>query len=172
MIDFFKLKADKVLCPLNIRIIIYLFCFLLTACAPKPPTPPCQIDPQYKLEIHANGGCFIKLNDRLLVIRQRFSGKISLPGGSKETGESVQCTAHRETWEEAGANVLVGSKLHVFNNNFHLFECILTEEAKNLSTNDQTEIKEVLWIEPKKTKKNDWRFSNQYTLILKLFKEN
>lgn len=152
----------------NILIFLFLF-FILVACTQKPSPPPCQIDPEYIMNVQANAGCFIKDKGRLLVIRQNFSGKLSLPGGTYESGETAQCTAHRETWEETGADVLVGSRLHVFKNNFYLFECSLAEENIELATNDNIEVKEVLWIDPEKTKQNDWRFNQQYSLLLKLF---
>lgn len=137
----------------------------IIACSNKVPAPDCLIDKKHESNEQANAGCFIHKKGKLLVIRQRNNAKLSMPGGTNETGETAQCTAHRETWEEAGVKVSVGRKLHVFSNGFHLYECSITGNTHTFNTNDSIEVAEVLWVDPRDTSKTDWRFSNQYALI-------
>ena len=154
------------------RLAITLFTLsLLFACSHNPPAPECKIDAAYKSQIEANAGCFIQKEGKLLLIRQRNKSKLSFPGGTHDKNESAQCTAHRESWEEAGIDVTVGRTLHVFKNNFHLFECDISENIGQLKTNDPTEIIEVLWIDPQDTSKSDWRYEKQRALTIVLLKE-
>ena len=143
---------------------------LLIACSHKNPAPECKIDAVHKSNVEANAGCFIQKNGKLLLIRQRNKSKLSFPGGTHERGETAQCTAHRESWEEAGVNVTVGRNLHIFKNKFHLFECDIPENSGQLKTNDPKEINEVLWINPQDTSKSDWRYEKQRALTIELLK--
>lgn len=54
---------------------------------------------------------------------QGLNGRLSLPGGSSEPGESAQCTAFRETWEETGLQLQPRELLEVFDTGFHLYRC-------------------------------------------------
>ena len=51
---------------------------------------------------------------RLLLIRRSDDGKLSMPGGACEPGESPQETAVRETWEETGLCVEARRVIDVF----------------------------------------------------------
>lgn len=112
--------------------------------------------------------------DRMLVVRQRVSGKLGFPAGFAETGESSQCVAHRETWEETGLDVVVHTLVKRFGNGFALYRCELTD-AKPMDTDElavpasgKTEVSQVLWVNPKETEATDWRFPRQYPAILEL----
>ena len=52
----------------------------------------------------ANAGCLVVSENKLLLIEDHRGG-LSLPGGSSNTGETAQCTAEREVWEETGVGV-------------------------------------------------------------------
>jgi len=54
---------------------------------------------------------------------QGLNGEIGLPGGSSQPGESAQCTAFRETWEETGLRLQPRELLEVFDTGFHLYRC-------------------------------------------------
>ncbi|HEY9134472.1 MAG TPA: NUDIX hydrolase [Pseudomonadales bacterium] len=152
---------------MRLALTIFAMAFTL-ACSNKAPAPECLIDAAYKSDKQANAGCFIHDNGKLLVIRQRINSKLSTPGGTNKTGETAQCTAHRETWEEAGVNVVVGRELHVFSNEFYLYECSITNTKTPLHSNDLIEVSEVLWVDPRDTLKTNWRYSDQYALIIEL----
>lgn len=67
--------------------------------------------------------CLIKSNEKVLLIKHRLSGKLDFPGGGLLSGESIACTAHRETWEETGFNVEVRQYLSTTANGLVLFGC-------------------------------------------------
>lgn len=67
--------------------------------------------------------CLIKTNERVLLIKHRLSGKLDFPGGGLVEGESLACTAHRETWEETGFNVEVKEYLSTTVNGLVIFGC-------------------------------------------------
>lgn len=97
------------------------------------------------------------------MVEQR-NGLFSFPGGTADFGETAQCTAHRETMEEAGIRVRVGSLKHRFDNGFYLFNC----EAENikLATNDSAEIAGVVLIAPSQLPAAYWRFPKQRQLAI------
>ena len=55
--------------------------------------------------------CIVRNNDRILLVSEIVTGKLSLPGGTIENNENPRLAAQRETWEEAGLVVNVGSEL-------------------------------------------------------------
>jgi 8-oxo-dGTP pyrophosphatase MutT (NUDIX family) len=68
-----------------------------------------------------NAGCFLVDKQKLLVVQVIHNGRgLDIPGGTSEKGESAQCTAARETFEETGLNVIVHELAHTFGK-FYLF---------------------------------------------------
>lgn len=117
----------------------------------------------------------IKQGHRLLVIR-RPEGDLGFPAGTTRSAETAQCTAHRETWEETGENVLVGSLLHIFNDfpaTFYLYRCYVEagtgDSDEAFVPCDQQEVEEVLWIEPERVDPHSWRFPTQYETVKQIF---
>lgn len=124
-------------------------------------------------------GCLIQEEDRLLVVRDRASHKLSFPAGYKEERESAEQTAERETLEEAGVSVVAKDLLQVFDNQFALFRCMLlgsdSESVRKgnlpLPPSAENEVVEVLWIKPSTISATEWRFPEQYSEVLALFKQ-
>jgi 8-oxo-dGTP pyrophosphatase MutT (NUDIX family) len=93
---------------------IYLILLVnVTGCTSEmPPAPYCRAQQQdidndiYAAE-NQNAGCLIRFEQQTLLITHRFSQRLDIPGGGAKTGESLACTAHRETFEETGLNVEV-----------------------------------------------------------------
>lgn len=139
----------------------------------KTQSPPCKLDQTHIEKASANAGCLVVHNEKLLIIKHRMTNKLGIPGGTRETNETAQCTAHRETWEETGYSVIVGKKLKVFDNGFHLYQCSLDGEFTqgDLTDYSNSEVLEVLWVDPNKIKQSDWRFPKQLTLIKTLYKQ-
>lgn len=138
--------------------------------------PPCRTaveEPDFAFA----AGCLIRHGDRLLMVRQLYGGKLGVPAGHAESGESAQCAAHRETWEESGMNVIVHGMLRRFRNGFALYECELTDAAATDRTelevpdSGENEITQVLWVDPRSIDASQWRFPRQFPFILELFDE-
>lgn len=149
-------------------------------------SPACRMHPDYEYTFQGNAGCFIKTQNRLLVARHKSPWNpaqdkaLKPPGGMPDHGESAQCTAYRETFEEAGVNVTVGELLHVFGNKFFLFHCRLDPQDRVRTTFDVPdaaleEVYEILLIDPA-TMVNEttgrierWRFPSDGPVMRKLF---
>jgi len=114
-----------------------------------------------------NAGCWVVSEDKLLMVKQR-SGKYSFPGGTTEIGESAQCTAHRETWEETGIDVVVEGLKHQFDNGFYLFDC----QAERTAAKPQAwaEVEDVVWVRPETIAEKNWRFPYQRAIAMQWIK--
>lgn len=122
--------------------------------------PDC--DQQLQLQPVASSGaaCVVMVEERLLVIRHRPSGRLDLPGGRSKAGESARCTAQRETWEETGLEVRVGEAL---GGRTDLFRCvplqaIATTSDPPLRWWSVVEASAVLWVDPRTVQDADWRY--------------
>ena len=69
-----------------------------------------------------SAGCLVYQNGALLLVSSH-EDEWGPPGGSVDSGESAQCAAVRETWEETSIVVSAGELVRVFDNGFHLFWC-------------------------------------------------
>lgn len=55
--------------------------------------------------------CVVRADDKLVLVHEILTNRISLPGGTIVAGESPRAAAQRETWEETGLVVTVGKEL-------------------------------------------------------------
>ncbi len=55
--------------------------------------------------------CVVRADDKIVLIHEILTDRISLPGGAIGEDESPQAAAQRETWEETGLVVTVGKEL-------------------------------------------------------------
>ena len=114
----------------------------------------------------ANAGCLIVENNQVLMLKQ-WNAKWALPEGTSEPEESAQCTAWRETWEETGLKVDVGELIHVYDNGFHLFNCVRQEGQSRLNANRPFtfEVLDVVWVRSTELEHLRWRFKSQRQVI-------
>jgi len=152
-------------------------CLLLLLCLEGAPllaqgAPDCRIAPGSESQLQGNAGCIIKIDDKMLIVRHQKTGKLSPPAGTAIEGETAQCTAHRETWEETGVEVRVGKLLKSFDNQFHLFHCLAVDEVTELQVPEpfRHEICEILFLNPALSSDEDWRFPEQVPGIRDAFK--
>ena len=124
----------------------------------------------------ANAGCLIVQGDKVLLITHRWGGKLGVPGGTLEAGELAQCTAYRETREETGIEVVVGPRVRVMKNGFHLYRCY-PADAQTVNAplpvpeSSRLEVSAMGWYSPAQLRKDDWRFPYQFELFLNVLDE-
>ncbi len=156
-------------------------CLLLLLCLEGAPllaqgAPECRIAPGSESQLQGNAGCIIKIDNKMLIVRHQKTGKLSPPAGTAKEGETAQCTAHRETWEETGVEVRVGRLLKIFDDQFHLFHCLAVDEALIRSSElrvpeaFKSEISEILFLNPTLLSNDEWRFPEQVSGIKDAFK--
>ncbi|MEW9798378.1 NUDIX domain-containing protein [Alteromonas sp. CYL-A6] len=91
-----------------------------------PPLPACRTaQPDSPGEA---AGCLIYADDEVLLIGHRLSGRLDVPGGGRNAGETLPCTAHRETFEETGLNVFVGERVGSTDNGMVLYACVAADD--------------------------------------------
>lgn len=74
----------------------------------------------------------MRSGDTALLIRHRLTGRLDFPAGGRQSDESLQCTAHRETWEETGFNVEVREQLATTASGMPIFHCIADASLNQL----------------------------------------
>lgn len=102
----------------------------VTGCTTEmPPAPYCraqqtQTDTPYYQSDTNNAGCMLRFENKALLLTHRFSQRLDIPGGGSQTGESLACAAHRETFEETGLNVEVLFPVAQTKHGLVIFACI------------------------------------------------
>lgn len=127
-------------------------------------------------EHEANAGCVILNDDHLLVLRHRFGGELGIPAGASDRGESAQCTAHRETWEETGLDVRVGRELGRLRYGFTVYRChpeeLLDPSAEPvLPWHVRLEITGAEWMPLEALPRDQWRYREQVDAFLELVQQ-
>lgn len=145
-----------------------LFCTVLSVAACGK-APSCRVDPAFVEARVGNASCLIQDNGRVLAIKHRFSGRYNLPGGRSEESESAQCTAHRETWEETGIDVIVGRRLTGARRDGGLYECALPpgidNAALHIPLRGHIEVEGLEWVDPTEHRPRQWRYRGELRQI-------
>lgn len=142
-------------------------CTLLLAGCNAAATPPCPLPDSG--DRAPSAGCFAQDNSRLLVV-QALNGKLSLPGGSSNLGESAQCTAFRETWEETGLRLQPRELVRVFDTGFHLYRCQRDANSGEIDPPPRLEVRDAFYLASEQFSDWDWRFAEQEQLLLQLMR--
>ncbi len=135
----------------------------------------------------------MRFDNHLVMVRDAWSKRFSLPGGTAQRGESADFTASRETLEETGIAVRVHPFHQKLKNGFFLFFCEPTQTIQvrktnnpselisgtepiqkilNLSISTQQEILEAVLIDPERIPLDQWRFPSQRLEVLNAFHRN
>lgn len=107
-----------------------------------------------------SAGCFTTSAEGLLLV-QGLDSRVSLPGGSSRTGESAQCTAFRETWEETGLQLQPRELLQIFSTGFHLYRCERGERSGEIDPPPRWEVQAAFYLPPDQFDRYVWRFEDQ-----------
>lgn len=154
------------------RLLLVPLLLLFGACDDAPRAPACRLSEAPSPD-QANAGCVIINDGRLLVLKHRFGGKVGIPGGAAREGESAQCAAHRETWEETGLDVRVGRKLGSLRYGFTLYQCHPdalpdTGKAVDLPWHALLEVTDAVWLRPQEIPRDQWRYEDQVDAFMEL----
>ncbi len=133
----------------------------LLGCLARPPACPYQGAALYA----PSAGC-LALRDRELLVLRDWSGRVSPPGGSSAPGESAQCTAHRETWEETGLDLVPGELVSTFDTGFFLFRCDARRPGGELRAPGAEGRPQ--WLPLERLRDEQWRYPGQGELLLDL----
>ena len=132
-------------------------------------TPPC---PDFSREDFApSAGCLALREGKMLVVRD-LQGQLSPPGGSAEEGESAQCAAFRETWEETGLVLAPDRLLEVFDTGFHLYLCHHHDASGRIDPPPRLEVRDAFYLAPGEFDAWPWRFPGQEAILKRLAEEN
>ena len=111
-----------------------------------------------------SAGCFSVSGDGLLLV-QDLNGRLSPPGGSSEPGESAQCTAFRETWEETGLRLQPRELLEVFDTGFHLYRCERDAASGEIDPPPRFEVRAAFYLPAERFVHYEWRYPDQQLLM-------
>lgn len=131
-----------------------------------PPRPPCPFEG--KPDFAPSAGCLAVVHGKVLVVDSRKGG-LTPPGGKALSGESAQCAAHRETWEETGLDLMPGELIRVFDTGFHLYHCQIHAQS-GLIAADALEVKRGFWLSVDDFDKVQWRYPGQGEALAELFR--
>ncbi len=138
------------------RLLLCALVVLLAGCA-NSDLPPCPYKGQ--ADFAPSAGCLAVVHGKVLLV-ETLLGKVSPPGGRARAGESAQCTAHRETFEETGLDLLPGELLVEFETGFHLYHCEIHADSRQFNP-DRVEVRETFWLPVAEFDTAQWRFPGQ-----------
>lgn len=134
----------------------------LIACSGRAPSCPFK----GAADTAPSAGCFVESAEGLLLV-QGLNGKLSPPGGSSEPGESAQCTAFRETWEETGLRLQTRELLEVFDTGFHLYRCERDAGSGEIDPPMRLEVRAAFFLPATRFDSYEWRYPDQQLLLKK-----
>ncbi len=149
----------------SVALILLLF---LQACGSTSP-PPCPF--KGEPDTAPSAGCLAIVHGRLLLVENR-AGKVSPPGGKANASESAQCTAHRETWEETGLDLIPGALVATFDTGFNLYYCEIHAGSGQLEPPRPLEVKRAYWLPVQDVERVNWRFPGQGEILSGLLHKN
>ena len=81
------------------------------------------------------------------------------------------------TWEEAGIDAEVGRLIRVFENGFRLYACLPADPSIRPGVEvgvpewAWAEVSAIDWIDPESVFAEDWRYPEQWQIVLEKFRE-
>jgi len=133
--------------------------------------------PEEKFKSRPSVYGIIRSGNDICICITKSKGKVWLPGGGVESGESNYDALRREIEEETGlTNVRIGKALGTFENHFYyqpedgayhailsFYECFLdgTRPTTYKIDDRELEVAEVKWVDPSTIKKDDLNDLNE-----------
>lgn len=137
---------------------LWLPLLLVQACAAGREAPPCPFEGEG--DSAPSAGCLVVVHGKMLVVESIYGG-VTPPGGKAGRGESAQCAAHRETWEETGLDLYPAELMAVFDTGFHLYSCEIHAGSGMVELGPLKEVKNWYWLPVEDLDKVQWRFEGQ-----------
>ena len=145
--------------------LLLLLCLSLAACASRD-IPPCPFEG--KPDYAPSAGCLTVVHGRILVVEAREGG-LTPPGGKSLNGESAQCTAHRETFEETGLDLIPRDLVSTFDTGFNLYYCEIHAGSGGIDT-DFMEVRRGFWLPIEEFDQVRWRYPGQGEILGELLR--
>ena len=138
---------------------------VLSACSEE---PACSVEAGNLAAPSA--GCLVVNQGEVLLVKI-MGGTYGPPGGSVDAGESAQCAAERETYEETGVIAQARDLAISFENGFHLYWCDLIS-GRDINITRPLEIKDADWFTSEEFLTLRWRYPNQGETIYALMQDS
>ena len=135
---------------------------LLSGCVATEGAPPCPFSGE--ADNAPSAGCLVLVHGKILVVESTYGG-VTPPGGKATKGESAQCAAHRETWEETGLDLMPGELVHVFDTGFHLYYCHIHADSGMVELGPAREVKGWYWLSIDDFDKVEWRYVGEGQIL-------
>ena len=113
-----------------------------------------------------SSGCLVVDQGEVLLVKI-MGGSYGPPGGSVNAGESAECAAERETWEETGVKARAGELAITFENGFQLYFCE-SVSGRDIIITRPLEIKDADWFSDEQLRQLRWRYPGQGSMIHRL----
>lgn len=126
--------------------------------------------------------CVIRSNDKVVLVRESLTNKLSLPAGGVGVGETPAMAAERETWEETGLVVIAKAEL-LRAPDAVIYDCVADSELLAYQYENSlgghelpiwfaphygVEVKSAMLVDPSRVDSKDYRFPFQLKQIIKL----
>lgn len=134
------------------------FIAVFSGCSASSSMPSCPISGAG--DAAPSAGCLVVIHGKVLVVESSYGG-VTPPGGKTFPGESAQCAAHRETWEETGLDLMPGELVHVFDTGFHLYNCYIHADSGGVELGPTREVKGWRWLDVEDFDQVKWRYRGQ-----------
>lgn len=127
--------------------------------------------------------CIIRAEDKLVLIKEIITGKISLPAGGVIANESAQHSAEREAWEETGLIVSAHKELGRKDGTVY-FDCIADTKIVAFEYQNQfdgfelpiwfaphygVEVSSAMLVNPDNISPQQYRYPQRWQEVLKLY---
>lgn len=150
---------------MRLRILFTLaIAIVFSACSDE---PPCSVAEGNMAAPSA--GCLVVDQGEVLLVKI-MGGTYGPPGGSVDAGESAQCAAERETYEETGVIAHAKDLAISFDNGFHLYWCD-SVSGRDIDITRPLEIKDADWFSSEAFLELRWRYPNQGETIYSLMQD-